>query len=141
MPARISGMTTQTTEAQEKYVLTSDANGISNYDTVGECVPSLAEIEEWVAPELRALGVTRAMFEGEFVRASKWGDARLSDELGLVVFSDREFDEFYAFTSEILRVRRLWIHIRLWRKEAILPDTSLDDFAFSRYSDWKVLEL
>ena len=141
MSARVVDMTTQTAEAQKKYVLTSDANGISNYDTVGECVPSLAEIEEWVAPELRALGVTRAMFEGEFVRASKWGDARLSDELGLVVFSDREFDEFYAFTSEILRVRRLWIHIRLWRKEAILPDTSLDDFAFSRYSDWKAISL
>ena len=134
-------MTTQTPEAQEKYVLTSDANGISNYDTVGECVPSLAEIEEWVAPELRALGVTRAMFEGEFVRASKWGDARLSDELGLVVFSDREFDEFYAFTSEILRVRRLWIQVYLWDTDSILPETTLDDFAFSRYSDWKVLEL
>ena len=121
--------------------MTSDANGISTYDAVGECVPSLAEIEEWVAPKLRALGVTRAMFEGEFVRASKWGDARLSDELGLVVFSDREFGDFYEFTSEILRVRKLWIHIRLWRKEAILPDTSLDDFAFSRYSDWKAISL
>ena len=141
MSARVGDMTTQTPEAQEKYVLTSDANGISNYDTVGECVPSLAEIEEWVAPELRALGVTRAMFEGEFVRASKWGDARLSDELGLVVFSDREFDEFYAFTSEILRVRRLWIQVYLWDTDSILPETTLDDFAFSRYSDWKVLEL
>ena len=141
MSVRVGDMTAQTTEFQERYVLTSDANGISSYDTVGECVPSLAEIEEWVAPKLRALGVKRAMFEGEFVRASKWGDARLSDELGLVVFSDREFGEFYEFTSEILRVRKLWIHIRLWRKEAILPDTSLDDFAFSRYSDWKVLEL
>ena len=137
----MSDMTTQTTEPQEKYVLTSDANGISSYDTVGECVPSLAEIEEWVAPKLRALGVTRAMFEGEFVRASKWGDARLSDELGLVVFSDREFGEFYEFTSEILRVRKLWIHIRLWETDSILPATTLDDFAFSRYSDWKVLEL
>ena len=134
-------MTTQTTEFQEKYVLTSDANGITTYDTVGECVPSLAEIEEWVAPKLRALGVKRAMFEGEFVRASKWGDARLSDELGLVVFSDREFGEFYEFTSEILRVRKLWIHIRLWETDSILPATTLDDFAFSRYSDWKVLEL
>ena len=141
MSARVGDMTTQTAEFQERYVLTSDANGITTYDTVGECVPSLAELEEWVAPKLRALGVKRAMFEGEFVRASKWGDARLSDELGLVVFSDREFGEFYEFTSEILRVRKLWIHIRLWRKEAILPDTSLDDFAFSRYSDWKVLEL
>ena len=141
MPAIVDDMTAQTTEFQERYVLTSDANGITTYDTVGECVPSLAEIEEWVAPKLRALGVTRAMFEGEFVRASKWGDARLSDELGLVVFSDREFKEFYEFTSEILRVRKLWIHIRLWRKEAILPETTLDDFAFSRYSDWKVLEL
>ena len=121
--------------------MTSDANGITTYDTVGECVPSLAEIEEWVAPKLRALGVTRAMFEGEFVRASKWGDARLSDELGLVVFSDREFKEFYEFTSEILRVRKLWIHIRLWETDSILPETTLDDFAFSRYSDWKVLEL
>ena len=134
-------MTTQTTEFQERYVLTSDANGISNYDTVGECVPSLAEIEEWVAPKLRALGVTRAMFEGEFVRASKWGDARLSDELGLVVFSDREFGDFYAFTSEILRVHKLWIQIYLWETDSILPETTLDDFAFSRYSDWKVLEL
>ena len=141
MSARVGDMTTQTPEAQEKYVLTSDANGISNYDTVGECVPSLAKIEEWVAPELRALGVTRAMFEGEFVRASKWGDARLSDELGLVVFSDREFDEFYAFTSEILRVHRLWIQVYLWDTDSILPETTLDDFAFSRYSDWKVLEL
>ena len=137
----LSDMTAQTTEFQERYVLTSDANGISSYDTVGECVPSLAEIEEWVAPKLRALGVTRAMFEGEFVRASKWGDARLSDELGLVVFSDREFKEFYEFTSEILRVRKLWIHIRLWETDSILPETTLDDFAFSRYSDWKVLEL
>ena len=134
-------MTTQTTEFQERYVLTSDANGITTCDTVGECVPSLQEIEEWVAPKLRALGVTRAMFEGEFVRASKWGDARLSDELGLVVFSDREFKEFYEFTSEILRVRKLWIHIRLWETDSILPETTLDDFAFSRYSDWKVLEL
>ena len=141
MSARVGDMTTQTTEFQEKYVLTSDANGISSYDTVGECVPSLQEIEEWVAPKLRALGVTRAMFEGEFVRASKWGDARLSDELGLVVFSDREFNEFYEFTSEILRVRKLWIHIRLWETDSILPETTLDDFAFSRYSDWKVLEL
>ena len=134
-------MTTQTAEFQERYVLTSDVNGITNYDTVGECVPSLQEIEEWVAPKLRALGVKRAMFEGEFVRASKWGDARLSDELGLVVFSDREFKEFYEFTSEILRVRKLWIHIRLWETDSILPATTLDDFAFSRYSDWKVLEL
>ena len=137
----MSDMTTQTSEAQEKYVLTSDANGISNYDTVGECVPSLAELEEWVAPRLRELGVTQAMFAGEFVRASKWGDARLSDELGLVVFSDREFDEFYAFTSEILRVRRLWIQVYLWDTDSIRPETTLDDFAFSRYSDWKVLEL
>ena len=141
MSAKVSGMTTQTAEFQERYVLTSDANGITNYDTVGECVPSLAEIEEWVAPKLRALGVKRAMFEGEFVRASQWGDARLSDELGLVVFSDREFGEFYEFTSEILRVRKLWIHIRLWETDSILPETTLDDFAFSRYSDWKVLEL
>ena len=50
MPARMSGMTTQTTELQEKYVLTSDANGISSYDTVGECVPSLGEIEQFVIP-------------------------------------------------------------------------------------------
>ena len=141
MSARVGDMTTQTAEFQERYVLTSDVNGITNYDTVGECVPSLQEIEEWVAPKLRALGVKRAMFEGEFVRASKWGDARLSDELGLVVFSDREFKEFYEFTSEILRVRKLWIQIHLWETDSILPDTSLDDFAFSRYSDWKVLEL
>ena len=134
-------MTTQTTEFQKKYVLTSDANGISNYDAVGECVPSLAEIEEWVVPKLRALGVKRAMFEGEFVRASKWSDARLSDELGLVVFSDREFGDFYEFTSEILRVRKLWIQVYLWETDSILPETTLHDFAFSRYSDWKVLEL
>ena len=141
MSARVGDMAAQTTEFQKRYVLTSDANGIMTYDTVGECVPSLAELEEWVAPKLRALGVKRAMFEGEFVRASKWGDARLSDELGLVVFSDREFGEFYEFTSEILRVRKLWIHIRLWETDSILPATTLDDFAFSRYSDWKVLEL
>ena len=55
--ARMSDMTTQTTEAQERYVLTSDANGITTYDIVGECVPTLAEIEEWVAPRLRELGV------------------------------------------------------------------------------------
>ena len=141
MSGRVGDVTTQTAEFQKKYVLTSDANGISNYRTVGECVPSLAEIEEWVAPKLRALGVTKAMFEGEFVRASKWGDARLSDELGLVVFSDREFDDFYEFTSEILRVRKLWIQIHLWETDSILPTSTLHDFAFSRYSDWKVISL
>ena len=46
MPAIVDDMTAQTTEFQERYVLTSDANGISSYDTVGECVPSLGEIEQ-----------------------------------------------------------------------------------------------
>ena len=49
-------MTTQTAEFQEKYVLTSDANGISTYDAVGECVPSLGEIERFVTPRLKELG-------------------------------------------------------------------------------------
>ena len=137
-----TAMTASTAVTEEAVdAPTPTAQGVKTCAPVGECVPSLQEIEEWVAPKLRALGVTRAMFEGEFVRASKWGDARLSDELGLVVFSDREFKEFYEFTSEILRVRKLWIHIRLWETDSILPETTLDDFAFSRYSDWKVLEL
>ena len=32
--ARVGGMTTQTAEFQERYVLTSDANGITTYNTV-----------------------------------------------------------------------------------------------------------
>ncbi len=134
-------MTTQTTEFQEKYVLTSDANGISSYDTVGECVPSLGEIEEWVAPKLRELGVTQAMFAGEFVRASKWGDARRSDELRLVVFSDKEFKDLVHIRDELAAALNVYIKIKIWETDSILPEESLDDFAFSRYSDWKVLNL
>ena len=50
MSARVGDMTAQTTELSKKYVLTSDANGISSYDTVGECVSSLSEIEQFVIP-------------------------------------------------------------------------------------------
>ena len=120
---------------------TQTAQGVKTCAPVGECVPSLVEIEEWVAPKLRALGVTRAMLEGEFVRASKWGDARLTDELGLVVFSDREFDEFYEISHEILGNHKLYIQIHLWETDSILPESSLDDFAYSRYEDWKVISL
>ena len=141
MPARVADMTTQTTEFQEKYVLTSDANGITTYDTVGECVPSLAEIEEWVAPKLRDLGVTQAMFAGEFVRASKWGDARLSDELYLVVISDREFDDFYKISHEYSGEHKLFIQVRLWETKFFSSGGGIDDLARTHYEDWKVIAL
>ena len=137
----MSDMTTQTAEAQKKYVLTSDVNGITNYDTVGECVPSLAEIEEWVAPKLRELGVTQAMFAGEFVRASKWGDARLSDELYLVVISDREFDDFYKISHEYSGEHKLFIQVRLWETKFFSPGKGIDDLARTHYEDWKVIAL
>ena len=116
MLARMSDMTSQpaitaSTAVTEQAVAvpTRIVQGVKTCAPADECVPNLAEIEEWVAPKLEALGVTRAMFEGEFVRASKWGDARLSDELGLVVFSDREFDEFYEISCEILKNHKLYI--------------------------------
>ena len=134
-------MTTQTAEFQKKYVLTSDANGISTYENVGECVPSLAELEEWVAPKLRELGVTPAMFAGEFVRACKWGDARLSDELFLVVISDREFDDFYKISREYSGERKLFIQIRLWETKFFSSGEGIDDLARTHYEDWKVIAL
>ena len=134
-------MTTQTTESQERYVLTSDANGITTYDAVGECVPSLAEIERFVMPLLLEHGITRALLEGEFVRASKWDDARRSDELRLVVFSDEEFNDLVHIRNELAAALNFYIRIKIWETDSILPEESLDDFAFSRYSDWKVLEL
>ena len=141
MPARVSDMTTQTAEFQKKYVLTSDVNGISSYDAVGECVPSLAEIERFVTPRLKEHGIARALLEGEFVRASKWGDARRSDELRLVVFSDEEFNDLVHIRNELATAVDFYIKIKIWETDSILPEISLDDFAFSRYSDWKVLEL
>ena len=141
MSARVGDMTAQTTEFQERYVLTSDANGISTYDIVGECVPSLAELEEWVAPRLRELGVTQAMFAGEFVRASKWGDARLSDELFLVVISDREFDDFYKISREYSRERKLFIQVRLWETKFFSSGEGIDELARTHYEDWKVIAL
>ena len=137
----MSDMTAQTTEFQKKYVLTADANGISNYDAVGECVPSLAEIERFVTPRLKEHGIARALLEGEFVRASKWGDARRSDELRLVVFSDEEFNDLVHIRNELATALNFYIKIKIWETDSIMPETSLDDFAFSRYSDWKVLEL
>ena len=134
-------MTTQTAEFQERYVLTSDANGITTYDAVGECVPSLAEIESFVVPRLQEHGITRALLEGEFVRASKWDDARRSDELRLVVFSDEEFNDLVHIRNELATALNFYIKIKIWETDSILPEESLDDFAFSRYSDWKVLEL
>ena len=134
-------MTTQMTEFQEKYVLTSDVNGISTYDAVGECVPSLREIEQFVTSRLKEHGITQALLEGEFVRASKWGDARRSDELRLVVFSDEEFNDLVHIRNELAAALNFYIRIKIWETDSILPEESLDDFAFSRYSDWKVLEL
>lgn len=134
-------MNTQTAEFQERYVLTSDANGITTYDAVGECVPSLAEIERFVLPRLQEHGITRALLEGEFVRASKWDDARRSDELRLVVFSDEEFNDLVHIRNELAAALNFYIRIKIWETDSILPEESLDDFAFSRYSDWKVLEL
>ena len=121
--------------------MTSDANGITTYDTVGECVPSLAELEEWVAPRLRELGVTQAMFAGEFVRACKWGDARLSDELFLVVISDREFDDFYKISCEYSGERKLSIQVRLWETKFFSSGEGIDDLARTHYEDWKVIAL
>ena len=134
-------MTTQTTEIRERYVLTSDANGITTYNTVGECVPSLGEIEKFVTSRLKEHGVAGALLEGEFVRASKWDDARRSDELRLVVFSDEEFKDLVHIRNELAIALNFYIKIKIWETDSILPDISLDDFAFSRYSDWKVLEL
>ena len=134
-------MTTQTTEFQDRYVLTSDANGITTYDAVGECVPRLAEIERFVVPRLQEHGITRALLESEFVRASKWDDARRSDELRLVVFSDEEFNDLVHIRNELAAALNFYIRIKIWETDSILPEESLDDFAFSRYSDWKVLEL
>ena len=137
----MADMTTQTAEFQKRYVLTSDANGISTYDAVGECVPSLQEIESFVIPRLKEHGITRAFLEGEFVRASKWGDARRSDELRLVVFSDEEFKDLVHVRDELAAALNFYIKIKIWETDSILPEESLDDFAFSRYSDWKVLKL
>ena len=134
-------MTTQTAEFQKKYVLTSDANGITTYDAVGECAPRLAEIERFVVPRLQEHGITRALLEGEFVRASKWDDARLSDDLRLVVFSDEEFNDLVHIRNDLAAALNFYIRIKIWETDSILPEESLDDFAFSRYSDWKVLEL
>ena len=121
--------------------MTSDANGISSYDAISECVPSLAEIERFVTPRLKEHGIARALLEGEFVRASKWGDARRSDELRLVVFSDEEFNDLVHIRNELATALNFYIKIKIWETDSIMPETSLDDFAFSRYSDWKVLEL
>ena len=139
--ARVSYMTTQTTEFQNKYVLTSDANGITTYDAVGECVPSLGEIERFVVPMLRELGVTQAMLAGVFVRASKWGDARLSDDLLLVVISDREHNDFSSISYASSKEFDIFIPVRLYESDFISPEETLDDFAFPRFEDWKVLSI
>ena len=134
-------MTTQATEFQERYVLTSDANGITTYDTVGECVPSLQEIEEWVAPKLRELGVTQAMFAGEFVRASKWGDARLSDVLYLVVISDREYGDFMDISYASNDKFKVFIEFRLWETKFFKPESDIDVLGGRHYEFWKVIAL
>ena len=134
-------MTTQTTEFQERYVLTSDTNGITTYDIVGECVPSLAEIEEWVAPRLRELGVTQAMFAGDFVRASKWGDARLSDELYLVVISDREYRDFMDISYASNEKFNVFIEFYLWETKSFRPGSNVDALGVTHYSYWKVIAL
>ena len=134
-------MTTQTAEFQQKYVLASDANGISTYDTVGECVPSLAEIERFVVPMLRELGVAQAMLAGVFVRACKWGDARLSDDLLLVVISDREHNDFSSISYATSKEFDIFIPVRLYDSDFISPEETLDEFAFHRFEDWKVLSL
>ena len=134
-------MTTQATEFQERYVLISDVNGITNYDTVGECVPSLAEIEQFVVPMLRELGVTQAMLAGVFVRACKWGDARLSDDLLLVVISDREHNDFTDISYATSKEFDIFIPVRLYESDFISPEETLDKFAFPRFEDWKVLKL
>ena len=134
-------MTTQTTEFQERYVLTSDADGITTYDIVGECVPSLAEIEEWVAPKLRELGVTQAMFAGDFVRAAKWGDARLSDDLYLVVISDREYSDFTDISYASNKKFNVFIEFYLWETKFFKPGASVDALGVTHYSYWKVIAL
>ena len=141
MPARVGDMTAQTTEFQERYVLTSDANGITTYDIVGECVPSLAEIEEWVVPKLRELGVTQAMFAGDFVRASKWGDARLSDELYLVAISDREYRDFMEISYASNEKFKLFIEFYLWETKSFRPGSNVDALGVTHYSYWKVIAL
>ena len=141
MPAKVSDMTAQTTEFQKRYVLTSDANGISSYNTVGECVPSLQEIEEFVVPMLRELGVTQAMLAGVFVRACKWGDARLSDDLLLVVISDREHNDFTDISYATSKEFDIFIPVRLYESDFISPEETLDEFAFPRFEDWKVLAI
>ena len=141
MSARVDDMTAQTAEFQERYVLTSDANGITTYDIVGECVPSLAEIEEWVAPRLRELGVTQAMFAGDFVRASKWGDARLSDELYLVVISDREYRDFMEISYASNDKFKLFIEFYLWETKSFRPGSNVDALGVTHYSYWKVIAL
>ena len=59
--------------------MTSDTNGISTYDAVGECVPSLGEIERFVTPRLNehgfvynslAIGLSSS-FCGYFVKMGK----------------------------------------------------------------------
>ena len=134
-------MTTQTTGFQERHVLTSDANGITTYETVGECVPSLAELEEWVAPRLRELGVTQAMFAGEFVRAAKWGDARLSDVLYLVVISDREYGDFMDISYASNDKFKVFIEFRLWETKSFRPGSNVDALGGSHYEFWKVIAL
>ena len=134
---------TAPTDATEQgaSVPTPTAQGVKTCAPVGECVPSLAEIESFVIPRLKEHGITRAFLEGEFVRASKWGDARRSDELRLVVFSDEEFSDLVHIRNELATALNFYIKIKIWETDSILPEESLDDFAFSRYSDWKVLNL
>ena len=126
---------------QGASVPTPTAQGVKTCAPVGECVPSLAEIESFVIPRLKEHGITRAFLEGEFVRASKWGDARRSDELRLVVFSDEEFKDLVHIRDELAAALNFYIKIKIWEIDSILPEESLNDFAFSRYSDWKVLKL
>ena len=137
----MSDMTTQTTKSQERYVLTSDANGITTYDIVGECVPSLQEIEEWVAPRLRELGVTQAMFAGEFVRAAKWGDARLSDDLYLVVISDREYSDFTEISYASHEKFKVFLEFYLWETKSFRPGSNVDALGVTHYAYWKVIAL
>ena len=121
--------------------MTSDVNGITTYDIVGECVPSLAEIEEWVAPRLRELGVTQAMFAGDFVRASKWGDARLSDELYLVVISDREYRDFMDISYASNEKFNVFIEFYLWETKSFRHGSNVDALGVTHYAYWKVIAL
>ena len=141
-------MTTQTAMTASTAVTdqavappTQTAQGVKTCAPVGECVPSLQVIESFVVPRLKEHGITRALLEGEFVRASKWGDARRSDELRLVVFSDEEFNDLVHIRNELAIAMNFYIKIKIWETDSILPEESLNDFAFSRYSDWKVLKL